>query len=427
MIRLYFKQAIASIRENPLMSALMVMGTALSAAMLLVLVQFYIVRTSAYAPVSERGRMLYVTGVRSDMVKADEAGRKVPTGGRWMDGLGVPFVRQVFEEMETVEAVAVMSGSSSRVLLTSPGRKEGGEFDRRATNAGFWQVFDFTFVAGRPYEEADVRGGRRLAVLSEDVARRLFGTADAVGQTLLADYVEYTVCGVVKPVSEAVAEAYGQLFTPYTCDEEKMVEVNAGGVCGHLNVCLLAASTADFPAIREEVAKGVRRYNANLPDWQADLIKQPFDATRRMFQRWHDEKLGALFSGMICLALLFFFLPVFNLLGLAFSQVGKRQPEIGLRKAFGATTSRVVGQMLCESLIVTLVGCVVGQLLSVAFFFLVKDGLLERTDVLLTADMLFTPWLLPVAFLICLFINFLSIGIPAWRVSRRQIVEALNA
>ena len=80
-----------------------------------------------------------------------------------------------------------------------------------------------------------------------------------------------------------------------------------------------------------------------------------------------------------------------------------------------------------ESLIVTVIGCVLGQCFSVLFFFLAKDGLLERTDVQLTADMLFTPWLFPVAFLICLFINFLSIGIPAWRIARRQIVEALNA
>lgn len=427
MYKQYFKQAWASLRENPLMSVLMIMGTTLSAAMLLVLVQFYIVRTSSYTPVSARGRMLYVTGVESDMVEVDSTGRKVQTGGRWMDALGVPFVRQVFEELKTVERVAVMSGEPEKVYLSSLGRKESGEFALRLTNGGFWQVFDFTFLAGKPYDETSVRSGRRQVVLTEDVARKLFGTVEVIGETLLVEYVEYVVCGIVKPVSEAVSEAYGQLFVPYTCDEVMMAEVNAGGVCGDLNVCLLAASKVDFPAIREEVAQEVKRYNSNLPDWQANLFEQPHTATQRMFQRWHEEKLGALFSGMLCLALLFFFLPVFNLLGLAFSQIGKRQPEIGLRKAFGATSSRVVKQMLYESLIVTVIGCVLGQGLSVLFFFVAKDGLLERTDVRLTADMLFTPWLLPVALLLCLFINFLSIGIPAWRVTRRQIVEALNA
>ena len=108
------------------MSVLMIMGTTLSAAMLLVLVQFYIVRTSSYAPVSARGRMLYVTGVQSDMVKVDSDGRKVSTGGRWMDGLGVPFVRQVFEELKTVEEVAVMSGGTGQVRLSSLGRSRAG-------------------------------------------------------------------------------------------------------------------------------------------------------------------------------------------------------------------------------------------------------------------------------------------------------------
>lgn len=409
------------------MSVLMVMGTTLSAAMLLVLVQFYIVRTSAYAPVSARGRMLYVTGVQADKMKIEADGRRVQTGARWMDGLGVPFTRQVFEELKTVDGVAVMSGSVQQSRLTSPGRKASGEYQLRQTNDGFWRVFDFTFVAGKPYDEATYRSALREAVLTEEVARELFGTVDVIGETLQIEYVEYRVCGVVKPVSEAVSETYGQVFVPYSCDEVMMATVNADGICGNLNVCLLAASPTDFPAIREEVAQNVKRYNANAPEWEAGLFAQPHTATQRMFKRWHDEEMGALFTGMVSLALLFFFLPVFNMLGLAFSQIRRRQPEIGLRKAFGATSSRVVGQMLCESLLVTAIGCVLGQCFSVLFFFLAKDGLLERTDVLLTADMLFTLWLLPVAFLICLFINFLSIGIPAWRVARRQIVEALNA
>lgn len=409
------------------MSTLMVLGTMLSAAMLLVLVQFYIVRTSAYAPVSARGRMLYLTGVQSKMMKIDAAGHKVPSGGQWTSTLGVPFVRQVFEGMDVPEAVAVMSGDPSEVRLASPGRKRSGVYAQRLTNAGFWQVFDFTFVAGKPYDEAAFQGARRQVVLAEDVARQLFGTDQAVGETLQVDYVEYTVCGVVKPVSEAVTEAYGQLFVPYTCDEGMMAKADAGGVCGELQVCLLAASRSDIPAIRKEVEEGVKRYNANLAEWQANLFGQPYTATQRMFRGWYEEKVSGLFYGMLFLGLLFFFLPVFNLLGLAFSQVRKRQPEIGLRKAFGATSSRIVGQMLCESLIVTVAGCIGGQLLSVLFFFLAKDGLLEREDVRLTADMFFTPWLLGVALLICLFINFLSIGIPAWRIARRQIVEALNA
>ena len=427
MMRLCFKQAWASIRENRLMSALMIMGTTLSAAMLLVLVQFYIVRTSAYAPVSGRDRMLYVTGVQADMMKIDETGQKIPTGRRWMDALGVPLVRQVFEELKMPEAVAVMSAGVNPVHLSSPGLKEGNEFVQRLTNTAFWQVFDFSFVSGRAYDEAAFQGALRQAVLTEDVARKLFGTADVAGRTLLVDYVEYTVCGVVKPVSEAVPEVYGKIFIPYTCDTEKMAEINAGGVCGNLHVCLLAASKADFGMIREEVAQAINRYNANLPEWQAYLFEQPHTATQHMFQRWYEEKFNGLFSGMLCLALLFFFLPVLNLLGLAFSQVGKRQPEIGLRKAFGATSLRIVVQMLCESLIVTAIGCLLGQCLSVLFFWLTKDSLLERTDVIVTADMLFTPWLLPVALLICFFINFLSVGIPSWCISRRQIVETLNA
>lgn len=301
MYKQYFRQAWISLWENPLMNLLMIMGTTLSAAMLLVLVQFYIVRTSSYAPVSARDRMLYVTGVQSDMMEVDASGRRIPSGGRWMDGLGVPFVRQVFEQLKSVEGIAVMSGGTLSSRLSSLGRKESGEFALRMTNGDFWRVFDFSFVAGKPYDEASVQSARKQAVLSEDVAYRLFGSTEVIGETLLIEYVEYQVCGVVKSVSEVVSEVYGQVFVPYTCDEAMMAEVKAGGVCGKLNVCLLATAKEDFPVIREEVGRNVKRFNSNLQDWQANLFEQPHTATQRMFQRWHEEKLGALFSGMLCL------------------------------------------------------------------------------------------------------------------------------
>lgn len=427
MYKQYLKQALASLRENPLISTLMVMGTALSAAMLLVLLQLYEVRTASYAPVSSRDRMLFVTGIQADEVAPDSTGQLKPTGSRWMDGLGVPFVKETFQEMKTPQAVAIFKASTDRVRLTVPGEAKGREYDMKQTNAGFWNVFDFTFVDGQPYTRESFASGQRLAVLSREVAQKLFGDIEVAGRNFSIDYVEYTVCGVVEPVSEAVSEAYGQLFVPYTCDARLMSVVNADGICGQLNACLLAASPADFPAIREEVARGLKRYNANAHTWQANLFDQPHTAVEHMFKRWHETKLNALFFGMLCLAGLFFFLPVFNLLGLSFSQVGKRQEEIGLRKVFGATTSRVVKQMLCESLVVTLIGCVLGQALSVGFFLLAKDGLLERDDVQLTADMFFSPWLLLAALAICLLINFLAIGIPAWRVARRQIALALES
>ncbi|HCC50632.1 MAG TPA: multidrug ABC transporter substrate-binding protein, partial [Porphyromonadaceae bacterium] len=62
MIRHYFKQALQMLKENPLVNAISILGTALSIAMILVIVLVFQINNAGYAPESNRSRMLYVLG-----------------------------------------------------------------------------------------------------------------------------------------------------------------------------------------------------------------------------------------------------------------------------------------------------------------------------------------------------------------------------
>lgn len=424
---LYIKQAWISLRENPLAATFMLLGTTLAAAMLLVMAQFWHVRVAPYEPVSNRDRVLYVSGVMAVGMKADSTGQRVESGSRWMDSLGEPFAREVFSGLTSTEAVSISSADVAPVYVDTPGGGKGGSFDLRLTNDGFWHVFNPRLTVGRTFRPESVGSALREAVVTTEVARRLFGQIDAVGRILRVDFVEFTVVGVIEPISRVVGEVYGQIFVPYTCDERIVNDMaSAGGICGPLGVCLLAPSVDSFPAIRHEIARSVAAYNGHTPEWEARLLDQPFTSTRRMFREWHQTSPGPLFSGMICLGGLFFFLPVFNLLGITSGLLRRRQSEIGLRKAFGATTLTVVGQMLCENLIVTVAGCLLGQALSILFFWMAKDGLMGQAVGRMSLDMFFSPWFFALSLVICLVINLLSTGIPAWRISRAPVMDALE-
>jgi len=82
-------------------------------------------------------------------------------------------------------------------------------------------------------------------------------------------------------------------------------------------------------------------------------------------------------------------------------------------------------QLLNENLLITLIGGVIGIVLSVVMLYLGRSFLLEK-DVVLTFDMLFKPWLFLAALFFTLLLNLLSAGLPALRVSREQIVDALH-
>ena len=66
------------------------------------------------------------------------------------------------------------------------------------TDQGFWKVFSLQFMAGHGFGEEDRAGGTKAVVVCASVARKLFGTTDAVGQQLLLNREPARVIGVVR-------------------------------------------------------------------------------------------------------------------------------------------------------------------------------------------------------------------------------------
>ena len=125
------------------------------------------------------------------------------------------------------------------------------------------------------------------------------------------------------------------------------------------------------------------------------------------------------------LLLFLLLVPTLNLTGVIQSSVQKRRSEMGLRKAFGATKERLLTQVLCENLITTMIGGIIGIILSVVLLHLCKSFLLSR-EMVITFEMLFKPALFAAALFFSLLLNLLSAGLPAIRIAREQIVDALK-
>ena len=126
------------------------------------------------------------------------------------------------------------------------------------------------------------------------------------------------------------------------------------------------------------------------------------------------------------------FVAAINLSCLTQSRLRQRVAEIGVRRAFGSTRLELMGQIIAENLVVTLMAGVLGLLFSVAFAYLGNTLLFAQefsqtlsppavdTSILLHASTF--GW----ALLFCFILNLLSSGIPAWRASRVGIVNALG-
>ena len=341
--------------------------------------------------------------------------------------MSVEAVRECFYSLKTPEAACAWATRFSPLSL--PGKHIFRTYTIYYTDPGFWKVFDFRFISGKPFTEADFISGLPRVVITNTLARKLFGSEDPIGKEVLMGYVPYAVTGVVEAPTRAANSAYADVWVPYTSNTNYVNGRSCGGVCGSFQGVILAYSASDFEAIRAEIKQAVSRYNAagrefvlgmNFVFSRLDVALGSNDMDGGIRRGWKEY-----LTQTAPLLLFLLLVPTLNLTGVVQSSVQKRRSEVGLRKAFGATKGRLLTQVLCENLIITLIGGLIGIVLSVILLQLGKSFLLTK-DTVVTFEMLFKPVLFAAALFFTLLLNLLSAGLPAIRISREQIVEALN-
>lgn len=417
MIKQYLKQALGTLRETPLVSAISILGTALSIAMIMVVVLLFQIKLVGYSPESERGRMLYVYGTKAESMTEQGGANNGQASHR--------VVKECYYSLQVPEAVTAFTVENRSVSL--PGKRMFEEYSIKYTDPAFWKVFDFAFTAGHPFTEADFQSALPVAVISDRLAATFFGSEEAVGKEIVIDYVEYAVAGVVKEVSRAADDAYADIWLPYTVNPNLM-HTACEGVAGPFRMVMLARSSADFGAIRAELDNQIKRFNAGQKEYSQRILSGPLDRLdlaigNNGFFMQVTIKDYLLSSGGLLLFLLL--IPALNLISVVQSSVQKRSGELGLRRAFGASQFKLVTQILSENMVITLLGSLAGLALSVALLYLCRSFLFNR-DVMLDVSMFLKPGFFLSALCFATLLNLFSALIPAWRVSRKEIVSALN-
>ena len=416
MIKQYIKQAIQLLKENKLVSCISIIGTALSIAMVMVVVLLFQIQLNGYYPENNRDRMLYVQGTEATGKSGNDTNR---------GAMSSEVVRECFYSLKTPEAATAIY--SDDLPLSLPDKRLYKEYSVKFTDDRFWTIFDFRFISGKPFSKADFLSGISKAVITDKAAREFFGTTDVLGKSIVINFIPFTISGVVKEVSKAARDSYASVWVPYTTNDQLMSLQYADGITGAFGVCILAKRAGDFESIRKELKQQIARYNEGKKLYKVGFGENPI--SRLDIAMGSEEFKKVDFKDFILetgsLVLFMLLVPALNLIGVTQASIQRRKSEVGLRKAFGATYSKLVSQVLFENLVITLLGGIVGLALSFVLLSFSKDFLLQN-NTMLNMDMLFQPVTFVAALFFVLVMNILSAGIPAIRIARQPIVEALK-
>ena len=429
MIRIYFKQAWELLRQNRLFSTIYIIGTGLSIALVMTLFIIFYVKFAPIYPEYNRNRTLVV-----------KASKRYPKGQpqNWNINSGIAYwaVDGLLAEVPHVEAVAGSMLDSWRNNQVSATDVKPFKVIPHYANAAFWQVFSFRFLEGRPFTKEEVEAKEKVAVLSEQLARRLFATTHGLTERHFSfNGQDYRIVGVVQDVSNATPASAGDLWVPLSnvANIERMGQGLLGSVCAYL----LVDDADHLDDVRAGVQDAVHRYSRQDKDYEFDLMGQPDPYWLSTFRQEiaKEPDLTELAKDFLYILLALLFIPALNLGGMISSRMDSRIAELGIRKAYGATRHRLLEQVLCENLLLTFLGGLAGLLFSYVIVWTASDWILTLFNeyitpvsmpTSLTPEMLFSPAVFGCTLGVCLLLNVVSALVPALRALRHPIMDSLN-
>lgn len=409
MLLSYLKLAWRGWQRRKFFTAISLFGISFTLMMLVVLFALFDHAVGARAPERHTDRLLFISRMVLRAPQAQGAG-----------AVGYDFLQRYVRTLRTPEAVSVTEAYPTNVALYVG--QQALKADRRYTDANFWRVLDFDFVAGRPYSATEVRDAAHVLVLNETVARRSFGSAAAAaGREVQFEGQPYRITGVVADVPTSRELTYAECYVPITTTSD---DLRDSGHLGSYQAILLARQAADVPLIQDEYQQALRRVPIPQDYKEANSYARTLLAnymTNHSNDAGQDGDAGAFWRRWLGLGLLFMLLPALNLVNINVSRTLERAAEIGVRKAFGATAGRLAGQFLVENVLLTLLGGVLGLGLAAGVMYL-----LNSSQFIPYAHLSLSAPVFGVGLGLALVFGLLSGAYPAYKMSKLPANQALK-
>lgn len=242
---------------------------------------------------------------------------------------------------------------------------------RYADNVGglidpdFLEMFSFSFIRGNPRLALDQNNS---VILSASLARKIFGEADPMGETININRRDFVITGIISDPPPNSHLRF-DFLCPFASRPEWLQNLTSDwGVSAYYNYFLLEPDA--YPAdVNHKLTALLARHNVNREEHPA-LRLQPLAQIHLNHQvkdylpGHGDIKYVYIFSA---LALMILVIACINYMNLATAMAGKRAKEIGLRKVVGAGRISLIRQFLGESMIITALSSVLAIILVEVF------------------------------------------------------------
>lgn len=318
--------------------------------------------------------------------------------------------------------------------LTWSGGVEPKQLFGQMVSANYFEILGLRPASGRFFlaDEDSKPGGDNVAVVSYSLWANRFGSdPSVVGRTLTLNATPYTVIGVAPhgfkgtftfgnaeqvwiPVS-----MYPRILSGFFKDNFNDRRFLATAVIGRLKDGFdLGGAEASLKTIASNLERAFPKDNAS----RSVALTPLADAAVGVNNRSQVVRAGGLMMGVVSLVLL---IACVNLANLLLAQAARREKEIGLRAALGASQGRVMRQLLTETFVLAILSGVVGLAIAYggrAALWSFRPPFILDGDIDLSFDSHVLFFTLSMALLTAVFIGV----VPAIKAAKPNLIDVLK-
>ena len=265
-------------------------------------------------------------------------------------------IREKIEGVKGVTPVYTLYGS---VI----GRK--GEFTAYTTGGSESMEFyqSEPIVQGRYFTAADYYAGNRVCVITQQAAKKLFGTTDVTGLTIEVTLYgvtqDLTIVGIRQDSASAMFSMYGNMINIEV--PLNLLSASYGQYFGGFTDFYVISES---PALNTQITQSVIR----LMESRHDVRNQGVIMVQNMQDQISqiNSVMGSISIFVVIVAAISLLVGGIGVMNIMLVSVTERTREIGIRKSLGARTGSILLQFLAESAVITLIGGLIGIVLGVA-------------------------------------------------------------
>jgi predicted permease len=302
-------------------------------------------------------RNISVTRLGFDADHVLVANLKLPqnsaSGERWKRA-GALLINNLTSQKGIVSAAVAVSPPITRSLRTSysipdnPGQNSGGIADYRVVSPNYFSVLRIPLRKGRLFSDSDNLNGRPVCLLNETLARTRFAEGREIGARIAPLGME--PCEIIGVVGDVASHNLKDrpspaIYVPFD-------QVSSDVIQGFMSVLVRTEVThGGIESHKRFLAQTIRQATPTLP---ANI--QTMAAI--VGERSSPERFRAMMMGVV--SLIAAMLAACGIYGISANYVVERRRDLTIRLALGATTGYLIATTLGETLILAVIGLLIG-------------------------------------------------------------------